>query len=153
MCDFRRHIGKKHIGEVNWAKVGMSNGSPADIYLPSNPFTQTLKERTCPPIRRPFGPTICSDNTLASIGEKNWVLLWEFDVFDLTAITTPTIIKTENPFYPFQTETHSRIYSDVLFGPQSLCQRKCSTTIHNSELASSRLNQLGWMPDTTPRQH
>ena len=66
-CDFRRHICKKHKGEVNWVKVGMSNGSPADIYLPSNPFTQTLKERTCPPIRRPFGPTICSDNTVSAV--------------------------------------------------------------------------------------
>ena len=57
--------------------------------------------------------------------EKNWLLLWGFDVFDLNVITTPTptaIIKAEQPFLSFSHFSKDQSSFFLRFR-SSICQR------------------------------
>ena len=125
---------------INRVKVGMSAGSPADINLPSNPFTQNLKEQIGHPwVEHCLGSTICSDHTLsctsvlaaASLRRKTDFFCEGLMFLTLTSLPTPTptvIIKAEQPFLSFS--HFSKDQSSFFWS--SFCQRNSKSPTDKS---------------------
>ena len=84
-------------------------------------LSQGLSKSLCAHPSATIGGAICSDNTLggivrATFDGKNRLLLWGFHLFDLSVITTPTIINVEEPFL-LNLVTSLDVYHPVLSSP------------------------------------
>ena len=127
---------KKHKPGQGWNVCRQSRRHQS----PVEPFHTEPQRADRPPMGRTLlGVHNLFDHTLKAVHctgccvfeEKNWLLLWGFDVFDLNVITTPTptaIIKAEQPFLSFS--HFSKDQSS--FFRSSICQRNSKSPTDKS---------------------